>query len=153
IDMLGHGLNSRPHVPYTFEALLEHAEAFIASLGAQRVTLLGLSLGSLLASWIAIRKKVDVARVVATTTFGYNTTGKSDAEVADAFGRVRDNNKRAFAATDTETIRQRMTPLVHDPALITPEMIGVRQHMYRQPGAAKTMGAVVDDLYARRNEI
>jgi pimeloyl-ACP methyl ester carboxylesterase len=46
-----------------------------------------------------------------------------------------------------------MLPLVHTPELITDEMIGVRQHMYRLPGAAEAMGSVVDDLFARRNEI
>lgn len=153
LDMLGHGLSSRPSVPYTIEGMLEHVEAFIASLGAKRVTLVGLSLGSLLASWIAIRKNVDVARLVATTTFGYNTTGKGPEQIEAEFKRVRDNNKVAFAATDTETIRRRLTPLVHAPELITDEMVAVRQHMYQLPGAAETMGAIVDDLYERRDEM
>lgn len=153
LDMLGHGMNSRPAANYTMDGLLEHVEAFIDSLGAKRVTLMGLSLGSLLATWIAIRKNVDVARLVLTTTFGYNTTGKSDQEITDAFGRVRDNNRAAFASTDTETIRKRMTPLVHTKELISDEMIGVRQQAYRIPGAAESMGAVVDDLYARRFDL
>ncbi|HXP94054.1 MAG TPA: alpha/beta fold hydrolase [Candidatus Binatia bacterium] len=153
LDMLGHGLNSRPTANYTIEGMLQHVEAFIAGLGVKRVTLMGLSLGSLLASWIAIRKNVDVARLVVTTTFGYNTTGKSDEQLTADFGRVRDSNKTALANTDFETIRKRMTPLVHTPELITDEMIGVRQHIYRLPGAAETMGSVVDDLFARRNEI
>jgi 2-hydroxy-6-oxonona-2,4-dienedioate hydrolase len=153
LDMLGHGMNSRPAANYTVEGVIAHVEAFIEQLGAKRVTLMGLSLGSLVATWIAIRKNVDVARVVLTTTFGYNTTGQSDEQITAAFGRVRDNNKVAFASTDTETIRKRMTPLVHTPELITEEMIGVRQQAYRMPGAAESMGAVVDDLFARRFEI
>lgn len=153
LDMLGHGLNSRPQANYTVEGMIEHVEAFITSLGAKRVTLMGLSLGSLIASWVAIRKKVDVKRLVLTTTFGYNTTGKSDDQLTADFGRVRDSNKTALAATDTETIRKRMLPLVHTPELISDEMIGVRQHIYRLPGAAEAMGSVVDDLFARRNEI
>jgi 2-hydroxy-6-oxonona-2,4-dienedioate hydrolase len=152
-DMLGHGLNSRPNANYTIEGMLEHIEAFIAGLGVKRVTMMGLSLGSLLASWVAIRKNVDVARLVVTTTFGYNTTGKSDEQITADFGRVRDSNKTALANTDFETIRKRMTPLVHTPSLISDEMIGVRQHIYRQPGAAEAMGSIVDDLFARRNEI
>jgi pimeloyl-ACP methyl ester carboxylesterase len=153
LDMLGHGMNSRPPANYTIEGIIEHVEAFIASLGVKRVTLMGLSLGSLIASWVAIRKNVDVARVVLTTTFGYNTTGKTDEQLTADFGRVRDSNKTALASTDYETIRKRMLPLVHTPELITDEMIGVRQHMYRLPGAAETMGSIVDDLFARRNEI
>lgn len=152
LDLPGHGLNDRPPDNYTIERCLRHVEAFIDLVGG-RAALVGLSLGSLLAAWTAIRVPEKISKVVQTTTFGFNTSGRSDAEITTDFARVRDNNQRAFATTDTSTIRQRMAPLVHSPELITDEMVAVRQHVYRLPGAAETMGAIIGDLYERRFEL
>lgn len=153
LDLPGHGLNDRPEGAYTIERCLEHIEAFIDQLGGRDVTLVGLSLGSLLAAWTAIRNPEKIARVVHTTTFGFNAGDRNDEQITSAFAQVRDANKRAFATTDTETIRRRMTPLVHAPELVTDEMVTIRQYVYRLPRAAETMSGVIDDLYERRFDL
>jgi 2-hydroxy-6-oxonona-2,4-dienedioate hydrolase len=151
-DLLGHGMNSRPERAYTIDAVIEHAIAFIENIGAKGVTLGGLSLGGLLASRVALRRPDLVSRLIHITTFGMQVNDRSDEALTQDYANVRDANKRGLATTDAPTIRQRMTPLVHDPATITEEMVAVRQVVYGLPGAVPVITAIVDDLYERRFE-
>ena len=152
IDLLGHGMNSRPERSYTFIDMINHVVQFMDSIGARKVSLVGLSLGSLVAAWIALRHPDRVEQMALTTGFGMYLDGSKAEEIEAAFARIRDSNMRLMRTPTLDTVRDRLRPLAHNPATISEEMVQTRLHIYKQPGAEHAIRAFVEDFYKERDK-
>ena len=152
IDLLGHGMNSRPERSYTFNDMINHVVQFMDGIGARKVSLVGLSLGSLVAAWIALRHADRVEQMALTTGFGMYLDGSKPEEIEAAFARIRDSNMRLMRTPTLDTVRDRLRPLAHSPATISEEMVQTRLHIYNQPGAERAIRAFVEDFYKERDK-
>lgn len=153
IDLIAHGMNGRPAGQrYNFDAMIRHVLDFIEVIGARKVSLVGLSLGSLVASWIGIRHPDVVDRLVLTTGFGIYTDGSKQEDIDATFARIRDTNLRLMRTPTLDAVRDRLRPLAHDPAMISEEMVQTRLRVYQQPGAEPAVRTFVEDFYATRME-
>ncbi len=152
IDLLGHGMNSRPERSYTFDDMIDHVLHFIDAIGAKKVSLVGLSLGSLVAAWIALRQPERVERMALTTGFGMYLDGAKAEEIEAAFARIRDSNMRLMRTPTLDAVRNRLRPLAHNPATISEEMVQTRLRIYNQPGAERVIRAFVEDFYVQREK-
>lgn len=150
IDLVGHGLNSRPERPYTFTSMMDHVVRFADAIGTDRFSVAGLSLGGLVAGWLALRYPERVDKVVLTTTFGLHLDGTSPAEADSAFQRVRESNLKAMKTPTLDTVRERLRPLTHNPSLISEEMVATRHRVYTIPGAESAMASFVQSFYEER---
>ncbi|MFM9967419.1 MAG: alpha/beta fold hydrolase [Burkholderiales bacterium] len=152
IDLLGHGMNSRPERSYTFDDMIDHVLHFMDAIGQRKVSLVGLSLGSLVAAWIALRHPERVERMALTTGFGMYLDGSKPEEIEAAFARIRDSNLKLMRTPTLDTVRDRLRPLAHNPATISEEMVQTRLHIYNQPGAERVIRAFVEDFYQQRDK-
>lgn len=144
-DLLGHGLNSRPaSANYTMRGVLDHLRGVIDAAGGRPVSVIGLSLGGVLAAQLAREHKDVVERVVMVCPSGLAPGPVDVAEWRDAAARMRDGTKVALEDPTLENCRKRVEHLVADPSKISEEMVVLRQHMYTRPGA-ETMLAILQD--------
>lgn len=150
IDLLGHGMNSRDERTYNFAGMIDHVLGFMDVVGAERASIVGLSLGGLLGAWLAIRHPGRIDKLVLTTTFGLHLDGTDDAAVDNNFQRVRESNLRAMKTPTLDTVRDRLRPLAHDAAVISEEMVQTRHHIYTLAGTERVMTNFVGNLYDER---
>jgi pimeloyl-ACP methyl ester carboxylesterase len=151
-DLLGHGMNSRvPGAVYTLRAVIDHVKKLIDVLGAERVDVVGLSLGGMIAAHVARECKTRVGRLVLICPVGFAPDAASEAEFHRSTKDVVENNIAGFADGEA-AIRKKITMLVHDPKNFPEEMIAARIAMYARPGAKEAMAAVLRDLYEARND-
>ncbi len=76
-DVRGHGRSDKPAGPYTLEALADDLRGLLDSLGIQRASLLGISMGGMIAQTFALRypDQVDLL-ILADTTSEYPPEGR-----------------------------------------------------------------------------
>lgn len=70
-DARGHGASDAPHGPYSLDRLGRDALELLDALDLQRVHVLGLSLGGIVAQWLAIHAPQRVERLVLSNTAAY----------------------------------------------------------------------------------
>jgi pimeloyl-ACP methyl ester carboxylesterase len=150
IDLLGHGMNSRPKRNYSFGGMIDHAVGFMDAVGAKKFNVVGLSLGGMIASWIAIKHPDRINKMILTTTFGLHLDGMKDEDVDSNFQRVKESNLRVMKTPTLDTVRDRLRPLAHNPAAVSEEMVATRHHIYTQPDAEAATKAFVENLHAER---
>jgi len=144
-DMVGHGLSDKPEEPYTTEVLSCHLVSLMETLGVERPTLLGHSLGALVAAWTAGCYPDRVARLILVTPGAV----LDDPEV---LRRIREGTLRALDRLDRESIRQRLVWLFQRPENLTEELLELRRRIYAQPGyrEAAQRGMVMQEPDIRR---
>ena len=150
LDLLGHGMNSRPDGSYTFENMVDHIFEFADIIGASKFSVVGLSLGGLVGSWMAIRKPERVNKLCLTTTFGFHLKGTPDTDVDSSFLKIKESNLRVLRTPTLDAVRERLKPLAHNQEAISEEMVAVRHHVYNQPGAEAAIAKFVESFHERR---
>ena len=76
-DVRGHGLSDKPVGPYTLEALADDLHGLLDALGIERASLLGLSMGGMIAQTFALAYPEQVDRLIlADTTSEYPPEGR-----------------------------------------------------------------------------
>jgi 3-oxoadipate enol-lactonase / 4-carboxymuconolactone decarboxylase len=118
-DLRGHGASDAPAGDYTIELLARDALALADALGVERFSLCGLSLGGMIAQWIAARAPGRVAHVIlANTSSRYPDPGPLEA-------RRKMVLEEGMAAVE-ETVMQRFfTP--ENLAANPPAVAGIRR--------------------------
>ncbi len=150
LDLLGHGMNGRPDRSYTFEDMVNHILQFADVIGARKFTVVGLSLGGLVGSWLAIRQPERISKLCLTTTFGFHLKGTPDADVDTSFLRIKESNLKVLRTPTLDAVRERLRPLAHNPKAISEEMVAVRHHVYNQPGAEAAIAKFVESFHEQR---
>jgi 2-hydroxy-6-oxonona-2,4-dienedioate hydrolase len=140
LDMLGHGYTDAPDIEYTFDALIDHLKAFVDTLGIEKVSLSGESLGAMIAAHFAIRFPDRTRAIV------MNTGMLMDRKEEDLVG-IRDlleRTKKVTGEVTKDAVRSRLAWLMLDPdKSVTDELVDVRYNIYRQPFRAEAMRRIM----------
>jgi 2-hydroxy-6-oxonona-2,4-dienedioate hydrolase len=132
IDMLGHGFTDKPDHDYEIDDYVDHVIAFCDAMKLPKVSLSGESLGGWVAARFAIRHPGRLEKLVLNTAGGLT----ADPVVME---RLRTLSMAAVHNPDRAAVRKRLEWLMHDPSVVTDDLVEMRYQIYRQPGAVKMM--------------
>jgi len=143
-DLLGHGWNSRPGGrAYTYRAVLDHVERLAADLragGATEVCLGGMSLGATIAGKIAAQRPDLVDKLMMLCPPALHPAGDEILERNSAAAR------ELFQNPSAELVRKRFANTLHNPDVLSEDMVEARIAMCRLSDAESTVISVLDDF-------
>lgn len=130
LDLVGFGLTDKPAADYSFAFNAERVHDFLDTLGIDRVTIIGSSLGGGVALECAARRPERVAGLVLVGSAGFGSDVSIGLRLATLpiLGEWLTQPSRANA-------RQTLRALFHDAALITPERVEQEYRRSALPGA------------------
>jgi len=131
-DMLGHGFTDKPDHDYEIDHYVEHLAGFCDAMDLSKIHLSGESLGGWVAARFAIKHPDRLAKLV------LNTAGGLSADPA-VMERLRTLSMNAVRNPDRAAVRKRLEWLMHDPSVVTDDLVEMRYRIYSQPGAEKMM--------------
>lgn len=132
IDMIGHGFTDKPDHDYEISHYVRHLADFMDAMGIERAHISGESLGG----WVAAQFAIDHPDRVASLML--NTAGGLTADEA-VMQRIHDLSMKAVSEADKDNVRTRLEWLMHDPAVVTDDLVETRYRIYTQPGFLKAM--------------
>jgi 2-hydroxy-6-oxonona-2,4-dienedioate hydrolase len=126
IDMLGHGYTSKPDIDYTPPAHVKHLRSYVSTQTSGRVSIIGESLGGWVGAFYAAEYPEDIEQLVLVAPGG----SAANPEVMD---RIKRSTEAAVLDPSRARTRERLELLMHDPAIVTDELVDVRHAIYTQP--------------------
>ncbi|GAB4079100.1 alpha/beta fold hydrolase [Modestobacter muralis] len=149
IDMLGHGFTDKPRIEYSIRALADHVLGFLDEIGASRAHLVGQSLGGWVAAYLAAYHPERVASLVSVTGAGLQVDPDGAALSEKVGQQVAAATIKALDAPTREKVRTRLEWLMHDPSVVTEELVETRYRIYTRPEFAAIAGDLVAGLTSR----
>ncbi|WP_418346009.1 alpha/beta fold hydrolase [Rhodococcus pyridinivorans] len=149
IDMLGHGFTDKPQIEYSIRALAEHVLGFLDEIGASRAHLVGQSLGGWVAAFLAVHHPERVASLVSVTGAGLQVDADGATLTENVGRQVAEATTKALDTPTREKVRTRLEWLVHDPSVVTDELVETRYRIYASPDFAATAGDMVAAFTSR----
>lgn len=148
IDMLGHGWTHKPDHDLEISHYVDHVLAVMDTLGIERASLSGESLGGWVASRLAADHPHRVDRLV------LNTAGGSQADPV-VMDRIRSLSMRAATDPSWAFIKARLEWLMADKTKAYDDMVAARQAIYQQPGMVRAMEhcMILQDMEVRRRNL
>ncbi|OTP76196.1 2-hydroxymuconic semialdehyde hydrolase [Caballeronia sordidicola] len=128
IDLIGTGLTDKPDEDYEINDYVEHVRGFMEVMGIQKASLIGISLGTWIAARFALTHPDMVDKLTFNAPFGF-------ADDAEEMAGIRTRRGRAFDDPSWENVKTIFDNLIYLPAKRIPDLIGMRQAMYQEPGA------------------
>ena len=144
LDMLGHGLTDKPLIDYSIGVLGAHVLRFADEIRAEKIHLVGQSLGGWVSAWLAVNHPDRVASFISVTGAGLQITDDGAALTAKHGANVGNATKQALDNPTREKVRTRLEWLVRDPKLVTDELVEVRYRLYSQPDFLAVAPRLVD---------
>jgi len=126
IDMMGHGYSDAPKEPYRIARYVQHVIDYMDAVGLDRAHFIGESLGG----WVAARLAADYPDRVHSLILVAPGGTVANPEVME---RIKGSTKRAVTSDDAGLTRERLELLMHDPRLVTDELVDIRHAIYHQP--------------------
>jgi 2-hydroxy-6-oxonona-2,4-dienedioate hydrolase len=144
IDMIGHGYTDAPDIEYNMDTFVEHLHDVVLASGYGEVSVVGESLGAMVAAHFAIRYPQNTRRLVMNTGL-LMTRSETDLKgVRDVLERTR----KATGELTRESVRARLNWLMHDPDVnVTEELVDIRHAIYSQPGRARIMSRIAQMVF------
>lgn len=132
VDMVGSGFSDKPDYDYEIPAYVSHVLAFMEAMGVGRASFIGVSLGAWVATKLAVEHpdKVDKLILLAPTGMIVNS---------ETMGDIRGRRTAAVENPTWEAIKGIFSNLIYDEANRIPDLVAVRQAIYRKPGAKQAM--------------
>src|SRR5688572_19084957 len=115
-DQIGYGRSSKPIMPYNFADMARNTRLLLQSLKIDRATVIGHSMGGMLATRFATQYPAMVERLVL-----YNPIGLADARFDRPLESADDAYKRNLASTYETVKAGLMRYVAHNPAAWTPQ--------------------------------
>lgn len=147
IDMLGHGFTARPDRSYEIRDYIAHALAVLDTLGIERATWMGSSLGGWVSARTAALHPERVDKLVLVSTAGLT----ADPAV---MAKLKSLGEKAASMPGPEGVRERLKFVIHDPAHVTEELVQSRWAIYSRPdyrAALKHINILQDMRTRERN--
>jgi 2-hydroxy-6-oxonona-2,4-dienedioate hydrolase len=126
IDMVGNGFSSKPDIDYEIPVYVGHAFATLDALGIEQAALIGTSLGSWVAARAALDRPERVEKLVLMSPAGLVATESNMA-------RIRSERTAAVDNPTWATIKSLFDHLIAEERNRIPDIIAVRQAIYRLP--------------------
>ncbi|MFD1210716.1 alpha/beta fold hydrolase [Arthrobacter sp. GCM10027362] len=135
-DYPGHGFSTLAEADLEIPDYEEHLAGLLDALGLDRVHLCGESLGG----WIALKFAQSHAERMKTLILsapGGQVIG------GQAMDKARSVSRDAVEDPTFENVKRRLQVVIHDPELITDELVRIRQAVYSREGFARSMGHIL----------
>ncbi|NQU71039.1 MAG: alpha/beta hydrolase [Rhodospirillales bacterium] len=126
IDMLGHGLTDKPDYDYEIPRYIDHIAGFLDSIGADKASLSGESLGGWVAAAFASAHPDRVDKLVLNTA-------ASDRVKPGALESLRATTLAAVEDPNWPAVRARLEWLMFDNDDVHDDLIATRQRIYAAP--------------------
>ncbi|WP_411731457.1 alpha/beta fold hydrolase [Paeniglutamicibacter sp.] len=140
LDLLGCGYTDKPEFDYHIPDYAKHVLAFMDALNVEKASLIGVSLGSWIASWIAVNHETRVESVIAMAPAGIVV----DAEEEKQFGAdVRRRRSAAAAEPNWDTVTAAMGRLMLNQEDLIDDLVAVRLAIYQQESMKAAMGRLL----------
>jgi 2-hydroxy-6-oxonona-2,4-dienedioate hydrolase len=148
IDMLGHGFTDKPDHDYEIDHYVQHLLDFCEAARVKRFSISGESLGGWVALRTAIRYPARVDKLVLNTAGGLT----ADPLVME---RLKTLSMNAVRNPERAAVRKRLEWLMHDPAVVTDDLVEMRYRIYAQPGAESMMEHIMclQEMEVRRRNM
>jgi pimeloyl-ACP methyl ester carboxylesterase len=131
-DMVGNGFSDRPDRDYEISDYVEHTLAVMDALDIERAHLLGTSLGSWVAAALALRHPDRVTKLVLMSVAGLVASEEN-------MQRIVATRMKAVEDPNWDSIKAMFDHLIADERNRLPDLVSLRQAIYRQPGMVDTM--------------
>jgi pimeloyl-ACP methyl ester carboxylesterase/catechol 2,3-dioxygenase-like lactoylglutathione lyase family enzyme len=125
-DMVGNGFSSKPDKDYEIPVYLDHVTAVMDELGIERASFLGVSLGSWVAARLALVAPERVDKLILLSPAGLIAT-------ASNMARIRAERTRAVEDPNWDSIKAMFNHLIADERNRIPDIVALRQAIYRLP--------------------
>lgn len=135
LDYLGHGWTDKPDVAYELPAYCQHLADFMDSMGIEKASICGESMGGWIAAAFAIDYPSRVHRLILNTMGGATMNAKVMQTVI--------TNTMAAIDNPAEYTRPRLEWLMADPSVVTDDLVACRQRIYDQPDMRETMPKIL----------
>lgn len=132
IDMVGNGFSEKPDIPWTTFLYAEHALAVLDHFGVERAHLFGSSLGAWVVARIAFQSPERTDKVVLMSPAGLIAS-------AENMARIKRQRTAAVSDPDWGTIKAMFDHLIADEVNKIPDLIALRQSIYRKPETLQTI--------------
>jgi 2-hydroxy-6-oxonona-2,4-dienedioate hydrolase len=136
LDMIGSGFTDKPDKDYEIGVYVDHILAFMAAIGVDRASFIGVSLGAWIAARIAssLPQHVDKLVLVAPSGMLVHT---------QTMARIRGTRTKAVEDPSWANIKAVFEPLIFDEHNRIPDLISVRQAIYMLPEMKHAMDRVL----------
>jgi 2-hydroxy-6-oxonona-2,4-dienedioate hydrolase len=147
-DLIGHGFSDRPDYDYEIPHYVEHTLAVMDAFEIEHAHLLGTSLGSWIAAAIALHHPDRVDRMVLMSAAGLIASEEN-------MQRIIATRMKAVEDPNWESIKAMFDHLMFDERNRLPDLVSLRQAIYRLPGMVETMRhtLVLQDLETRNRNL
>jgi 2-hydroxy-6-oxonona-2,4-dienedioate hydrolase/2-hydroxy-6-oxo-6-(2'-carboxyphenyl)-hexa-2,4-dienoate hydrolase len=147
MDAIGHGFSAKPtDVTYHSPLFVEHLKRLLDTIGAEKVHLVGQSLGGWTALNFAQLYPSRVASLVSITGAGFLLSDEaSRKESEEIHARVQAVTKKASEEPTREKVRERLEWLMLDKSIVTDELVETRYTAFMLPDSRAAMGKLVSE--------
>lgn len=132
VDMIGNGFTDKPDYDYEIQVYVRHILGIMKQLHVERAHFIGMSLGAWVSAKIAQQHPELVDKVILMSPAGLIAT-QSNME------RIRAERTKAVEDPTWETITAIFEHLIADEDRRLPDLIGLRQAIYRRPDTRATI--------------
>jgi len=132
IDMVGNGFSDKPDIPWTTFLYAEHALAVLDHFGVERADLIGSSLGAWVVARIAFASPERTNRVILMSPAGLTAS-------ASNMARIKRQRTAAVENPEWTTIKAMFDHLIAEEKDKIPDIIALRQAIYRKPETLATV--------------
>jgi 2-hydroxy-6-oxonona-2,4-dienedioate hydrolase len=148
VDMVGNGFSAKPDYDYEIAVYVRQMLAVLDHFGMARASLVGMSLGAWVAARLALDAPERVDRVVLMSPAGLVAT-------ASNMARIRAERTKAVEDPNWQSIKAMFDHLIADERNRIPDVIALRQAIYRLPDTRSTIDhlLVLQDPEARERNL
>ena len=137
LDLVGSGLSDKPDQDYEVDFYIAHVLAFMRAMGLQKASFIGVSLGTWTIARLAIEHPEAVERLTMVAPFGL-------ADDAEEMAGIRTRRGKAFDDPSWQNIKTIFDNLIYSEHKRIPDIIAVRQAMYKVPGAREAADHILN---------
>jgi 2-hydroxy-6-oxonona-2,4-dienedioate hydrolase len=132
IDMIGAGFSDKPDYDYEIPVYVDHALAVMDALGIEQASFLGMSLGAWVCARIAVDHPERMNRLILMSPAGLIAT-------ASNMARIRAERTKAVEDPSWASLKAVFDHLIADEDNRLPDLIALRQAIYRLPETRATI--------------
>jgi len=126
IDMVGNGFTDKPDYDYEIPVYVSHVAGVLDALGVRTASFIGMSLGAWVAARFALDHPERTGKLILQSPAGLIAT-------AENMARIRAERTRAVDDPSWDSIKAMFDHLIADEANRIPDIIALRQAIYRLP--------------------
>jgi 2-hydroxy-6-oxonona-2,4-dienedioate hydrolase len=136
IDMVGNGFTDKPDYDYEIGVYVGHVTGVLDALGVPTASFIGMSLGSWVAARFALDHPERTGKLILQSPAGLIAT-------AENMARIRAERTRAVEDPSWDSIKAMFDHLIADEANRIPDLIALRQAIYRLPETRQAIDHVL----------